>query len=193
LSDQKYKTVKIARSKFQRVTTAVAGGLAVAISLAVLVSNLINKVDVPGTLFGVAPMAALGAYAIWYSIHVTHTNERIPAWQEAEVMGQRKSKAPELTQADIQALAKAALWIGLIGLLLFAVRQYLSFDLTKTYFALANKVPVERVKIEKKPHDCEFDTAPIGSKNCHYDAKVFIFKDGDGKRSLDVSYERVED
>lgn len=35
---------------------------------------------------------------------------------------------------------------------------------------------MERVDVEKKPHDCEFNAAAIGTKNRHYDAKVFIPK-----------------
>jgi hypothetical protein len=73
---------------------------------------------------------------------------------------------------------------------------YLSSDFVKSWYALMNRVPVERVEIEKKPHDCEFDTAPLGSKNCHYKAQVFVSNATDSpdrKKSLLVTYEKIQE
>jgi hypothetical protein len=38
----------------------------------------------------------------------------------------------------------------------------------------ANKYGVkpEQVTIQKQPHDCEYETAPLGKKNCHYEQVV---------------------
>jgi hypothetical protein len=91
---------------------------------------------------------------------------------------------------------KVVLWTGFIVMILVALGPYLSLDPVKSWYALTHEVPAERVEVEKKPHDCEFSTAPIGVKNCHYDAKVFVMK-GDNsskaERSLLVAYEKVED
>jgi hypothetical protein len=97
---------------------------------------------------------------------------------------------------EVLTIGRVVLWTGIIGLILVALWPYLSFDPVKSWYALTHKVPVERVEVEKKPHDCEFNTAPIGSKNCHYDAKVFVTKgsdSSDAERSLLVTYEKVAD
>jgi uncharacterized membrane protein len=33
----------------------------------------------------------------------------------------------------------------------------------------------DHVTIEHKPYDCDWDSAPIGKKHCHYDAVVTIY------------------
>ena len=94
---------------------------------------------------------------------------------------------------DVLNVGKALLWIGFIALILVTFWPYLSLDPVKSWYAFTNKVPVNRIEEVKKPHDCEFATAPIGSKHCHYDATVAVWKDDEGKRSLLIAYERVED
>jgi len=47
------------------------------------------------------------------------------------------------------------------------------------------------VEIAPRAHDCEFSTAPLGSKNCHYEANVDIVE-GPPMRVL-VSWVRFED
>jgi hypothetical protein len=96
----------------------------------------------------------------------------------------------------VLATGKVVFWSGVFVLIVVGLWPYLSLDLTKTWYALTNKVPVGQVEIEKKPHDCEFDTAPIGSKNCHYDSKILVLEgteSPDRKRSVFVSYEKVDD
>ena len=96
----------------------------------------------------------------------------------------------------VLATAQAAVWIGAAVWIVAAQWAYLSLDPIKSWYALLNRVPVDRVEIQKKPHDCEFETSPLGSKHCHYDAKPFVLQGADtsdGQRSLLVSYEKVED
>jgi hypothetical protein len=66
----------------------------------------------------------------------------------------------------------ALFWIFLSIIILVAIWPYLSLDPVKSWYALKNAVPVQRVEIDKKPHDCEFTTAPLGHKNCHYDPVI---------------------
>jgi len=40
--------------------------------------------------------------------------------------------------------------------------------LTKAWQAFSNGTPYSHVQIADRPHDCDFLTAPLGSKNCHY-------------------------
>jgi hypothetical protein len=60
--------------------------------------------------------------------------------------------------------------VSVIGLVVLI--GYLT-DVTNTKWWNAAGVKDEnKIKIEKKPHDCEFLTAPLGNKNCHYDKVV---------------------
>lgn len=97
---------------------------------------------------------------------------------------------------DVLAVGQFVFWVGVAGLVLAGAWPYLSINPARSWYAFTRKVPVDRVAVKKTPHDCEFSTAPIGSKHCHYDAKVFVL-DGadtpDGKKSIVVSYERVDD
>ena len=40
------------------------------------------------------------------------------------------------------------------------------------WYAMQNDVPSERVYIQRKPHDCEWMSAPLGDKHCHYEKSV---------------------
>jgi hypothetical protein len=37
---------------------------------------------------------------------------------------------------------------------------------------VGNTAHFDQVTIAMRPHDCEWTAAPIGAKNCHYDARV---------------------
>ncbi len=45
-------------------------------------------------------------------------------------------------------------------------------------YAIQYNTEAEYVVIDPKPHDCEFDKAPIGNKYCHFD-KIVTTKNGD--------------
>ena len=60
------------------------------------------------------------------------------------------------------AAVAAAIWFGLWG-------RHMPVRYAMQYSAdLAN------VTVEDKPHDCEFLTAPLGSKNCDYEKSVAV-------------------
>lgn len=43
---------------------------------------------------------------------------------------------------------------------------------SKVRYALSLGVTRDKITFQNKPHDCEFMTAPIGRKNCHYESVV---------------------
>jgi hypothetical protein len=43
---------------------------------------------------------------------------------------------------------------------------------SKFRFALSLHVTQDKITVQNKPHDCEFMSAPIGRKNCHYESVV---------------------
>jgi len=43
--------------------------------------------------------------------------------------------------------------------------------------AYLHSVPVHQVYINAKPHDCDFDRAPYGNKECHFEKLVQVEQD----------------
>jgi hypothetical protein len=69
---------------------------------------------------------------------------------------------------------KLAFSFGLSLGLLFGVLLVIGYMMhgDAYWYSITEGAPVEKVTVEKKPHDCEFSTAPLGEKNCHYDKIV---------------------
>ena len=61
-----------------------------------------------------------------------------------------------------------------VGLCLIFVVSFLAvYGVSyRGWVAFTNNVAVENVYVEPKPHDCEWDSAPLGSKHCHYESHV---------------------
>jgi hypothetical protein len=60
---------------------------------------------------------------------------------------------------------------GVIGIVIIVTFFGWLFDAAwfyKTFYTMSYDMDLGRVEIAKKPHDCEFMTAPLGEKNCHY-------------------------
>jgi hypothetical protein len=76
----------------------------------------------------------------------------------------------------------AILFLALIG----AVLLYFTWD-TKVVMSIRYEVDSENLVVNKKPSDCEFLTAPLGSKHCHYEKtvyKILIGRDGQTGRPV---------
>ncbi len=59
-------------------------------------------------------------------------------------------------------------------------------------YATQYDVPVERVSIQPKPHDCEWGKAPLGEKYCRFEKIVNRLEDKDGEYII-VSWQRVNE
>jgi hypothetical protein len=59
---------------------------------------------------------------------------------------------------------------AMCGLVIWAVFFYWGFD--KVWYATEYYVSPNAVVIEPQPIDCDFWTAPVGNKGCHYDEKA---------------------
>ncbi len=55
----------------------------------------------------------------------------------------------------------------------------------QTYYATIYNVRPSRVSVSEEPQDCEWGTAPLGNKLCHYEKSVTAVKD-DAGRNTDV-------
>jgi hypothetical protein len=70
----------------------------------------------------------------------------------------------------------SAFWIW-IAWTVFSFLQTSVWE-SKFRYAMYYDVPSEHITLLKKPHDCEFLKAPIGSKECHFDKNVEVTKVG---------------
>jgi hypothetical protein len=62
-----------------------------------------------------------------------------------------------------------------LGYLFLAVVAWLIFFggwHSKLRYSLEYGVHYDQVRTGQKPHDCDWETAPLGKKNCHYEAEV---------------------
>jgi hypothetical protein len=66
------------------------------------------------------------------------------------------------------------LWLGLLGL------QWLPMGEAGRY-AQKYHVSKDRVMIQKKPANCDWGTAPLGKKNCHFVKHIDPIKDEQGR------------
>lgn len=70
---------------------------------------------------------------------------------------------------------KRAFWAGVVLVVFFAtigdILMYISPSSTYGYGFKYNIVD-SKVSIEMRPHDCEWGSAPLGDKHCHYTANV---------------------
>jgi hypothetical protein len=135
-----------------------------------------------GVLFGLVVLFAIGAVLVASVRWVLSKLGVVSLWRRS--------------RKQLAAAAKVVLWISVIVWILSGLWPYLSLDPVKSWYALNSLVPVARVEVEKRPHDCEFLTAPLGEKHCHYNAKAFVLSGADtpdGRKSLVVGYERVND
>jgi hypothetical protein len=84
-------------------------------------------------------------------------------------------------------------WGCLIPIVIVGVIVWFVFDIgdSKWWYATDFSLSADKIVIDKKPHDCEFLTAPLGSKHCHYDKvvqKIQWSMSTDGKTPL-MSYD----
>jgi len=85
----------------------------------------------------------------------------------------------------------AFLW-RIVGLTVLGLVVWV-FLPAKTKYALEYETDSSNVIIEAKPHNCDWETAPLGAKNCHYEKDVIVRKDAAGKNNVYVSWDRMQD
>jgi hypothetical protein len=56
---------------------------------------------------------------------------------------------------------------------------------------LRRRATYEHVVIEHQPHDCDFMTAPMGQKHCHYQAHVETW--GQQPKIVDISWMKIQE
>jgi len=96
----------------------------------------------------------------------------------------RKPAAQQIL-SDIRAHGLAIVSSGILLLVLFAIVLAIAGDVviyfapTATYgYAWKYNVAASNVVVEKRPYDCEWTTAPLGAKHCHYESQVLSVRTG---------------
>ena len=90
----------------------------------------------------------------------------------------------------------ALTWLG--GLALVALLIYVMIAAPwmtdEDRYALAYGTNTAHVHADKKPTDCDWTKAPIGSKGCHYEKHVEVSPAENGELpSVYVTWEKVQD
>jgi hypothetical protein len=99
----------------------------------------------------------------------------------------------------------------MLGMLLLAFILWWALPVDwRIKYAAEYAVGIGKIAMEQKPHNCDWDSAPLGSKHCHYEPVVTVYNQyghvikaqGLGKTDLPsdlnadkvrVEWERVED
>jgi hypothetical protein len=117
-------------------------------------------------------------------------------------IGQSKTGPPWLqrTAFRIRLAGKWLLYIACFILFVALLPQILQegaiwlFPQSKFGYRAKYNVSDDRVIIERKPYDCEWETAPLGAKHCHYERTVHTETDQHGNvTALYVSWQKVQD
>jgi hypothetical protein len=91
-------------------------------------------------------------------------------------------------------------WLLGVCVVLFVLWWFLPDD-WKLKYAVQYWVSTDQVVIERKPHNCEWGSAPLGDKHCHYKALVMpldprgevITAPGQTPTKVHVDWERVDE
>jgi hypothetical protein len=82
---------------------------------------------------------------------------------------------PKPLLQDIKDTVSAVLkWLFGIMVLAFVVWWLLPDD-WRIKYAAEYMIDSDQIVIEYRPYNCEWDSAPIGSKHCHYESVVTVY------------------
>ena len=101
---------------------------------------------------------------------------------------------PEFIRGLRDVMAKIGYGLLAVIVLLVIIPWLLPDDWPIKY-AMQENVNRDNISIDKKPHDCDWDSSPLGDKHCHYKSQMTFYdgKYGDANKKLTVSWQRVED
>lgn len=71
--------------------------------------------------------------------------------------------------------------------------KHSNYNCPTAAYAWAYNVEHNQVFKSPKPHDCEWGAAPLGDKFCHYEKAITVENDVNGKPSVWVGWQKVED
>jgi hypothetical protein len=71
---------------------------------------------------------------------------------------------------DGNAALGGLFWLAVVGTGIYVYW----FGFNETWYAWQYDVATSNVKVAAKPKDCDFISAPLGAKNCHYEPTVYV-------------------
>jgi hypothetical protein len=60
-------------------------------------------------------------------------------------------------------------------------------------YSIQYHTDTDQVFYEGKPHDCDYDKAPFGNKECHFEKSVSVFKNDKGVNQVYISWQKVQE
>jgi hypothetical protein len=96
---------------------------------------------------------------------------------------------------DDSGIGAALFFLGAIAVGIYV--YWVGFN--QAWYAWQYNVPSSKVLIPTKPKDCDFISAPLGAKNCHYEPKIWVWNsdavliDGDGITKVKFSTDTKTD
>ena len=108
-----------------------------------------------------------------------------------------KRRLKKIAAAEVHCTATRAICVHNLGVMLPLIVQEGAmwlFPESKVGYTMKYELADEKVIIDRKPHDCEWETAPLGAKHCHYDKAVQTETGQHGKvTAAYVSWQKVQD
>lgn len=100
-----------------------------------------------------------------------------------------RSKIALFWQNLTQMFSLISKWLLGILVLALVVWWLLPID-WRIKYASEYMLDPEQVDIERKPHDCDWDSAPLGNKHCHYEEFVTVYNQDD--KIIETSFGKVD-
>lgn len=77
---------------------------------------------------------------------------------------------PNTIPSENSSLLGTLVGLAVLGGMAAAIWFWIVPD--KYRYAVEYDVPSEKVYVQDKPHDCEWEKAPLGNKYCHFERRV---------------------
>ena len=87
------------------------------------------------------------------------------------------------------AISTGFKWLFGIAILAVVVWWFLPDD-WRIKYAAEYQLDLDQITIERKPHDCEWDSAPLGNKHCRYDEFVTVLNQD--SKVIETSFGKAE-
>jgi hypothetical protein len=131
------------------------------------------------------PVMAIIALLVFVYIGQNNTG---PAWL------QRTSFRIRLAGKWLLSIASVIFFLLVVLPLIVQEAAMWLFPESKFGYTVKYQLRDKKVFVDRKPYDCDWGTAPLGAKHCHYEKSVQTEKDQQGKvATVYVSWQKVQD
>jgi hypothetical protein len=110
-----------------------------------------------------------------------------------EIMRTARLASPNFVPFEVLVgrIVSVTFWVGVV---LFVGWFSLHYDWSRYWQHLHYGVPEDQtIVVNPKPHGCDWDRAPLGIKDCHYEETIMKFNEGTIDQWMLVSWHKVQD